>query len=114
MPVITMNVPCLVERRGEANLYNEESFAKPTPSKCAVVKLLVRNERTSVRTDSSGTHGHADETTIDGKLLMSKNEKIALGDKITVQGQRMTVVGVHPRYNVWSRIDHIEVETRND
>lgn len=114
MPVITMNVPCKVEERSGANLYGEETFSPGRNSKCAVVKLRRRTEHTTVRTDSSGSHGHADEYVVDGLLLMKKTEKIAEGDKITVNGLRMTVSGIRYRYDVMSRLDHIEVETRVD
>lgn len=114
MPVITMKVPCTIENKGAANLFGKQTFGAPRKSVCAIVKLRQRLQHTTVRTDSSGSHGHADEAVVDGVLLLKKDENIKAGDILTVNGLRMRVTGITFRYTAMSKLDHLEVETKID
>lgn len=110
MPVITMRVPCVVKSRTGNNGFGEAVYSAPRQAKCAVLKLEKARQHSTVRADSSGTRGHAEEYIAEGRLLMKKNDPIKVDDYIEVNGLTLRVLSVRPRYNVFSKIDHLEIE----
>ncbi|MDL2285094.1 hypothetical protein LJC19_08170 [Oxalobacter sp. OttesenSCG-928-P03] len=109
MPVFGMNVPCTITKLEGSDVYGKAKFGKEIKTKCSVASLMVANKDTTVRADSSGTRGHAEEVVSDAKLLFHKNTDISLGDKLTLPHIKLSVVAILPRYNVWSVLDHLEV-----
>jgi hypothetical protein len=91
------------------DLYGQPAFAKRGEFKVAPVKLIFTNQHTTVRTDSAGSHGHAQETTADVVLLVPASNTVALDDMLVVLGHRLRVVRIHPRYRVSGQHDHDEV-----
>lgn len=111
MPVMRMGVPCTVSKRGGYDVYGKEVYDGGTyATKCSVVDMAVIDDKTTVRVDSSATKGNAREITIDARLLMSKNDSIAIGDRIVCMGKSMKIVRISPRHNVVGKLDHYEVE----
>lgn len=74
----------------------------------APVKLAIGQEKTTVRTDSSGSHGSARETTADVVVLARTSVRIDMGDVLEINGHKVLVVGIHPRYTVTGQHDHNE------
>ena len=110
MPVITMNVPCLLEIKKGQDGFGQPVFSQPRKIKCAVIKHTIARQKTTVRVDSSGSIGHADETVADVVVLMPKNIAITLDDVFTVHGLRCRVSSVRSRFDVRGGLDHLEVE----
>lgn len=109
MPVLTMNVPCKVTSRNGSDEYGDPRWGLSFNERCAVIKLINKTKRTTVRADSSGSRGHAQEEVADAMFLVSKNTKIELEDRIEVAGIKLIVEWKQPRFNVMSRLDHYEI-----
>lgn len=75
----------------------------------APVKLIFDSAHTTVRTDSSGSHGHAYEVTANVVLLALPSSIIAIGDILTVLGNSVQVIERHPRYRVDGVLDHLRI-----
>ena len=73
------------------------------------VKLEFTSAHTTVRTDSSASHGHAYENTANVVILARKVSKIAIGDALTILGNKVVVMTTHQRYRATGEFDHIEV-----
>lgn len=110
MPVITMNVLCTITRRSGSDVYGQPTVSSVKNTRCAVVKFSTKRQKTTVRADSSGTRGHADEELAQIKVLLPKNTDVKLDDIFTLYGQDARVTVVSPRIDVMGRLDHIELE----
>lgn len=111
MPVITANVACRHQKKTRTDMYGQENWSDPVQLRCAVVKLEHEKADTTVRADSSGTRGHADEKIAAAILLFKRKhgDNIALGDRLEVGSISLSVIKVRQRYDVMSRLDHYEV-----
>lgn len=109
MPVITMNVPCLIETKKGQDGFGQPLFSTPRRVKCAVIKHTVSRQKTTVRVDSSGSIGHADEAVADIVVLLPKNLAITLDDVMTVHGVRSRISSIRSRFDVRGNLDHLEV-----
>jgi hypothetical protein len=92
------------------------AYGQPKPVRwvteaCAVVRLRVSAQKTSVRADSSATRGAAEETEADGVLLLSHTTVVKMNDLLEVRGLKMRVTGIEPRYDLFGQHDHTEVHT---
>ena len=76
------NLHCSITKQGVTDLYGQTTEGETIQSKCAIVKLIARNEKTSVRADSSASRGNAAEITSDARLLFSDSSDIEIGDKV--------------------------------
>lgn len=78
----------------------------------AMVNLELRSQKTSVRADSSGSRGSADEiASTNLKILVPPYITIDLDDEFTFEGQRYQIRTKHKRRSVISGvIDHIECD----
>lgn len=79
---------------------------------CAVVSLDLLIDKTSVRADSSGSRGRAEEQQGDALLLFPTYVTIANLDIVEVDGVTLEVISVFPRRNVLGQLDHFEVKGR--
>jgi hypothetical protein len=91
------------------------SFAEPEfgPAKrvpCAIVHLNKKVQHSSVRADSSGSRGSAEEFFSVSKILFPAHVVIANGYKFKIGAFTLKAVSIEPRYNVRGTIDHYEVE----
>lgn len=109
MAFIKLRVPCAIENKLSTDVYGEATFADARQSKCMVVKLTRGKADSTVRTDSGGTRGHADELVADAKLLVSPNEIIAPDDVIVVHGVRLIVMGVKFQFDTQGKLDHLQI-----
>lgn len=79
-------------------------------ARCGVVKLAVGSEKTSVRTDSSASGGHADEIAADARILFRHDVSVAVDDMIEIFNYKLRVMSVFPRHDVTGRFDHYQVD----
>lgn len=110
MALVKLKVPCVITNRIGDDLYGAPVFGMGRNAKCAVLKLSKLRQSTTVRTDSSGTRGHADEEIDDAHLLLLAGEKININDSIHVGGFKILVSSIRVRYNIYEKIDHLEIE----
>lgn len=94
----------------EMNLYGESVGEVRRIEKCAIVKLTVGGEKTSVRADSSASRGAAREIVADARLLMMPNSKVEIGDRVVLLGQSLRVLDIFPRHNITGRLEHLQVD----
>lgn len=104
-------VPCQIARAtGQFDSSGNELYGPNRPARCAVVKLNSRSEKSTVRADSSGSRGAAQEVLPDIVLLFKAGNAPDLEDRITVDGVKVRVTARMPRYLVTGAIDHYQVE----
>jgi hypothetical protein len=77
---------------------------------CGVVSLMASRQKSSVRADSSASRGAVDERVADSKILFLPGVDIRIGDKVDIHDFSLQVTGLHPRYNMAGRMDHLEVD----
>lgn len=76
----------------------------------APVRLNFTSQHTTVRTDSSGTHGQAYEETADVTVLALPNSGIEIDDVLVVMGHKVRVSTKHPRFQVNGTLDHLQLK----
>ena len=91
-----------------------DAFGQPVlgptwKEKVAPVKILFGSQHTTVRTDSSASHGNAYEVVADVVFLAKANSNISMNDTLTIHGNKVSVTGLHPRYQVTGALDHVEI-----
>ncbi len=102
------NTKALVYSHRGYNLYGEPDFNEPVEVPCAVVKLDVISEKTSVRTDSSASRGNANETIAKSRILFASGYAVDIGDKIEISGVLLIIVSVFARLDVSGKVDHYD------
>jgi hypothetical protein len=107
------NTTCsLYIRSDETDNFERYTFAPVVKARCAVIDLDITVEKSSVRADTSGSRGQADQQQGSAMLLFPKTSTIKLGDKLFIDGFWLEVTKVYPRRAVVGGIDHIEVTFR--
>jgi len=107
-----MMVPTIwIERstRTGRDVHGQPLMKKQPREKVAPVKMIFKKQHSTVRTDSSGTHGHANEVTSDIVLLARPRSQIKHSDILTVAGHKVEVIELRPQYDVFGKVDHIEI-----
>jgi hypothetical protein len=90
--------------------FAQDSYGPRRSVACAVVHLKDVKQKTSVRTDTSASRSHAEETVMTGKVLFPTSVAIAKGDKFEILGRTLRVIQIEPRNDVLGRHDHNEVD----
>ena len=108
--MLRAHTPCTVTPTGNFDVYGQEQPGIPYASKCAVVKIQSRDEPSSVRTDSSGSRGYADETKIQARLLFYPDTPLKRGDKVELLGMTIRIIEIMPRIDIHGRLDHLQVD----
>lgn len=103
------NTFCQLQPRKGFDEYGDPSFGPSNRIKCAVVRLARSSTPSSVRADSSGTRGKADQLESDAVILMPPTAEPPMGAKVTILGITLEIVGMQPRLNIMGRLDHYEV-----
>lgn len=94
---------------GQTDLYGQPVPGLWTTEGCSVVRMIITNEKTSVRADSSASRGNAMELLADLKILMTTKTLVNIDDILELDGYQFRVLGREPRRDVLGRLDHIEV-----
>jgi hypothetical protein len=110
MSVAKIKTPCTVKTRSGSDLYGQPIYGDGRKTLCAVINLTKQRKATSIRSESSGTIGHADEKDIQSKLIMRAAEVIELNDFIEVSGMTLRVSSIRHTYNIHGVLGHIVVE----
>lgn len=95
---------------GGNDLYGQPLMKKGRRVCVAPVKLQFGSAHTTVRTDSSGSHGHAQEYVATVVLLSKPDCGIATGDILTIlSNNRVVVVEIRERFTPAGKLDHREI-----
>lgn len=91
------------------DIHGQQVLGNATREKVVPIKLLFVNQHTSVRTDSAGSHGHADEVTSNVIFLALPSTKISIDDILIIVGNTVRVMQTQPRFTVSGKLDHVEI-----
>lgn len=103
------NLDCVVRQKAGNDVYGMPTLGARKRERCAIVKKVLRNDKTSVRADSSASRGNAREMEADVLLLVSPNTTAEIDAVIDVVGDRFRVMSKHGRYGIGGRLDHYEL-----
>lgn len=109
MPLFKPNLDCTISKPSGKNLYGEEVLSAPVNSRCAIIKLEITIEHSSVRADSSASRGAAREFQGSATLLFPASVSVQHDDLVEVAGHKLRVLGTFPRHNLQGVLDHYEV-----
>lgn len=97
-------------RSSKANNFGRYTYAQKRTIPCGIVALNVGARKSSVRADTSGSRGQAEQMEGDGRILVPVYVKIAEGDAIYADGVWLEVNAVEPRRTVLGQLDHYQIE----
>lgn len=108
------NTRCaLYVRSAVADNFGKYTFAAPLSVPCSIVYLDVKVAKSSVRADTSGSRGQADQVQGDARILFPKTvSTIKPGDVVFKDGKWIEVIEVEPRRTAIGGIDHYQAEFR--
>jgi len=109
MTMFRANTMCQLQARAGFDEYGDPQFGPSKRIKCSVVRLARSSAPSSVRADSSGSRGKADQMESDAVILMPPSWEPSMGAKVAILGMTLEIVGMHPRLNIMGRLDHYEV-----
>lgn len=105
------NLPCRIQlSSGKNDVYAQPIPGSQVSERCAVVKLIISNEKSSVRADSSASRGNAMEEEAMSVILLQSTTKANIDDIVEVSGVKLRIKAKHARYDVSGRLDHYEIQ----
>jgi hypothetical protein len=107
--MIYPTIPTEVWKKAGTDAYAQPKWQKMPGERVAPVRLSFQTDNTTVRTDSAGTKGHAQEFNAQTTVLALPKTKIDIGDKLVIMGYSLRVVEKHPRFTVGGTLDHFQV-----
>lgn len=92
-------------------------YGKPIPGvsfkeRCAIVAIVEKDEKTSVRSDSSASRGNSHEMLFDAVILFGPKTKTKIHDIVKINGYALEVMAQQPRYDIDGVIDHYQNELK--
>lgn len=102
------NIQCVIRKQNGHDIYGMPKLGARKKERCAIVKLKVKNDKSSVRADSSASRGNARELEADVLILMEP-KTIAEHDAIIELGpNQYRVMSMNPRFDMAGKVDHFE------
>lgn len=103
------NLSCRIQQSTGNDVHGQPLPERFRRERCAIVKLEVANEKSSVRADSSASRGNALEVQVASVILLTTKTAARRDDIIEVSGYKLRIVLMEPRYDVGGRLDHYEI-----
>lgn len=103
------NNRCRIQLSNGFNVHGQPVPGAWITEGCSIVKLVVTNEKSSVRADSSASRGNARELVADAVLLLTVKTRARIDDIIEMRGTQYKISGRHERFDAAGRLDHIEI-----
>jgi hypothetical protein len=100
------NMFCWIAPNTGRNLYGEDQPGMPVREGCAIVELKSAAQATNSRAQLSGSQTHAEDLAIIAELMLTAKSAAKLGDKLTVAGIELRIVGFTPQFNTSGVLDH--------
>lgn len=105
------NTTCRLFTQKEGfDIYGTRQWSLPKVTPCAVITFDLATTKSSVRVDSSGTRGRADQLQGIARFLFPHTVALLRGDIVEKDGFWLKLVEIFPRYAVDGRMDHFEVD----
>ncbi len=104
------NLACEISTMDGTDLYGKRTYGAFRKVKFGIVKLEQTSQKTSVRTDASGSRAFATEIIADARLLFLPDVVLKPGDKVKFGSFLLTVESVFPRHRVDGTFDHWQVD----
>lgn len=86
-----------------------EVYAEPVEIGVGIVSLGSAIQKTTVRSDSSGSRGAAEETATTGVFLVASTVTARRDDMIEFMGESYRILRAEPRFTSWGKLDHFEI-----
>jgi hypothetical protein len=104
------NLKCRIQlASGKNDVHGQPIPGRFVNERCAIVKLVISNEKSSVRADSSASRGNAMEMEATSVILLERTSQANIDDIIAVSGVKLRIMARHQRYDVAGRFDHFEI-----
>lgn len=104
------NQDCVILRSsGKTDVFGMPLPGQRVKERCSVIQLNIRNEKSSVRADTSASRGNARELQVDAKFLLTKTTKAEIDDVIEFGSESFRVAQKFPRHDTQGRLDHYEI-----
>ena len=98
-----------VWKRQGTDVFAQAIMVRSPDEKVCPVRLSFISDNTTVRTDSAGSKGHAQEENAKVVILAVPKTRIEIEDRLYIHGHGLRVTQKHPRYTVGGVLDHYEV-----
>lgn len=106
-PTLKITLYRVVDR----DVFGQPVFNNARTEYCVPIRLMFRSMNTTVRTDSSSTHGHALEGAHSVVILVPTYSLAQIDSVIEIPGfYKLRVDGRQPRYTASGKLDHFELE----
>lgn len=106
------NLTCRIQLSGGNDVYGQPLPGTYITERCSIIKLMITNEKSSVRADSSASRGNAMELETHSVLLLTPKTKAKIDDVIEINGYKLRIMGMFARHNLNGVLDHYQVEAR--
>jgi hypothetical protein len=94
---------------GKNDIHGQPIPGRIVRERCAIVKLVISNAKSSARADSSASRGTAMEFEANSVILLQAISQAKIDDIIEVSGVTLQIKALHPRYDVNGRLDYYEI-----
>ena len=109
--MFTPNLIGIIKKVTGRDIYGQPQHGAALSCPFAIVNLETKSQKTSVRADSSGSRGSADEIASDRlKILIAPHMRVAIQDRFEFEGASYIISMMHPRRTVFGSIDHFECD----
>lgn len=99
-----------LKKAAKRSITGKETFLAPRLIPISVVSLKDSTAASSVRADSSASRGAADEHIAAAKILVPPQFILSRGDVIRIGSSAIEITGVTPRWDVFGKLDHQEID----
>lgn len=103
------NQDCVVRIQNGHDIYGMPKLGARKKERCAIVKLKVINDKSSVRADSSASRGNARELEADVLILLGAKTTARHDAIIELLNSQYRVMSVNPRFAISGKVDHYEI-----
>lgn len=112
MAIFFPNLDATLQRKSGFDIYGQPVWGPAVPIRIAVIRFAFSAQKTSVRADSSASHGRSEEDVANTIVLTRPEVTVAHGDRMVVEGIAHEVVGFFPRRDLQGVLRHHEVTLR--
>lgn len=104
------NQNCVIRKQGGHDIYGMPKPGAKKKERCAIVRLKIINDKSSVRADSSASRGNARELESSALILLQSNTIADIDSIIELRGDQYRIMSLNPQFAISGRLDHYEAE----
>lgn len=104
------NIKAFVKRSLGYDESGKRVYEEPVKIGISIVNLKSQSRATSIRADKSGTKSRADESVSQGRVLVSAETEVRVGDLLIINHEEWEVNSKTPRFDQVGRIHHYQVD----